>query len=382
MVEVAGYCRPDLELIRKAFQRNFDENLEVGASLALTLDGELVVDLWGGWSDEHRTRPWEETTITNCWSTTKLIAALCMFVLADAADVGLSSPVSRYWPEFAGAGKEEITLRQVLSHTSGVAGWDRRVRVADLYDWEKMTALLEDQAPWWIPGSASGYHAFTGGYILGEVVRRVTGRTMGEFFRDEIGGPLGIDLHLGLPAEHDDRVSHVLWPMPPDIDPASWGPEFAFAARANPILTGAEPWDPAWRRAEIPAANGHGNAKSLAMANSILACRGSLGGRAFFSEQLADSAFEVQSSGADLVLDSRLRWGCSYAIPGEDASTWVGPASGYWGGWGGSLVIVDLARRMSLAYVMNRMENKGMPGEDPRARSLTVAAHACLGALP
>jgi CubicO group peptidase (beta-lactamase class C family) len=380
-IEVAGTCQPAMELVREAFQSNFDEDLEIGASVAVAVDGELVVDLWGGFVDEQRLLPWVEDTITNCWSTTKLIATLCMLHLSEHYDVGLDTPVCRYWAEFGGGGKGSVEIRHILAHTSGVAGWDTRVRVADLYDWPRMTSLLENQAPWWIPGTISGYHAFSGGYILGEVVKRVTGATIGEFFRREFAEPLRLDFHIGLPAEHEGRVSPVFWSRIPNVDPASWSPAFAFAARANPILTGSEPWDIRWRSAEIPAANGQGNARSLAMANAILACGGSLAGHSLFSQATADRVLEQQSSGRDLVLNSPLRWGIGYALPDQNAPVWPNPRSCYWGGSGGSLVVVDMESRMSFAYMMNKMENKGQPGEDPRVRKLIVATQACIDDL-
>jgi CubicO group peptidase (beta-lactamase class C family) len=378
---VGGTCPPEMELVHRAFELNFEEGLEVGASFALFIAGEAVVDLWGGFVDEAEETPWAEHTITNCWSTSKLITTLCILHLSDSCDVGLNTPVSRYWPEFGYAGKKGIEIRHVLAHTSGVAGWDARIRVTDLYDWAKVTSLLEDQSPWWIPGTISGYHAFTGAFILGEVIRRVTGITIGEYFQREIAEPLRVDFHIGLPAEHDARVSPVLWPRIRNVDPDSWAPTFAFASRANPILTGAEPWDDRWRRAEIPAANGQGNARSLALANSVLACRGSLHGRSFFSPATAERVLEQQSSGRDLVLNTPLRWGIGYALPDQDAPVWPGTRCCYWGGWGGSLVVVDMDRQVSFAYMMNRMEDKGQPGEDPRARRLVVAAQACLEGL-
>ena len=376
-----GHCAPEMEPVRAAFQRNLDEGLEVGASVAVTVDGELAADLWGGHADEDRQVPWAEDTITNCWSTTKLIATLCMLILSDQADVGLFSPVSRYWPEFAGGGKKDIEIRHVLGHTSGVAGWNRRLRVADLYDRPRMVSLLEDQEPWWIPGTVSGYHSLSGGFILGEVIRRVTGQTMGEFFRSVVAEPLAVDFHIGLPAEHDGRVSPVLWPRPPEVDPEGWSPSFAFAARANPPLTGTEPWDPLWRRAEIPGANGQGNARSLAKAHAILACGGQLGERKFFPAATAGAVLEEQASGRDMVLIQPLRWGIGAMLPMQAAPVWAGPRSCYGGGWGGSLVLVDLDQRMSFAYMMNKMEAKGATGEDPRVRRLLVALHAAMAAV-
>ncbi|MDA0365193.1 MAG: serine hydrolase, partial [Chloroflexi bacterium] len=156
-------------------------------------------DLWSGFADEARTRPWERDTIINVYSTTKTMTALCALMLADRGELDLHAPVARYWPEFAQNGKGAIEVRHLLSHSSGLSGWEQPLTVHDLYDWEKATTLLAAQAPWWEPGTASGYHSLTQGYLVGEVIRRVSGRSPGTFFREEVAEPLGADFHIGLP---------------------------------------------------------------------------------------------------------------------------------------------------------------------------------------
>ena len=200
MAEVGGTCDERFELVRTTFAKSLDAGADVGASVAVYLDGEPVVDIWGGYADEARTQPWERDTITNVWSTTKTMTFLCALVLADRGELEFHAPVARYWPEFAAGGKERVEVRHVMGHTAGLSGWTEPLEPEDLADWEKVTSLLAAQEPWWEPGSASGYHAVTQGFLIGEIVRRITGASIGSFFADEIAGPLGADFHIGLPA--------------------------------------------------------------------------------------------------------------------------------------------------------------------------------------
>ncbi len=209
---IDGHCAPRFAAVRDAFAANFEAGREIGASLAATVDGEFVVDLWGGHADAAKTRRWERDTIINVFSTTKAMTALCIHMLVDRGQLDVDAPVARYWPEFARAGKERITTRQVLSHSSGLAGIRQPLGTEALYDWTRMTAALAAESPWWEPGTASGYHALTYGYVLGELVQRITGRTLGAFFRDEVAAPLGADFHIGLPASEDARVAELVSP--------------------------------------------------------------------------------------------------------------------------------------------------------------------------
>ena len=211
MAEVQGVCDKRFGSVRDALAASLDRD-DVGASAAVYLDGEPVVDIWGGYADADRTIPWERDTITNVWSVTKTMAALCALILADRGDLDLTAPVARYWPEFAAAGKEETQVRHLLAHTAGLPTWDEPMAVEDLYDWPAATARLAAQVPRWPPGTLAGYQALTQGYLVGEVVRRVTGRHLGTFFAEEVAGPLGADFHIGLPAEHDHRVAPVIAP--------------------------------------------------------------------------------------------------------------------------------------------------------------------------
>src|SRR5579885_3325573 len=181
MTELSGVCDERFKPVREAMAANFEKGLDVGASVAVTLNGELIVDLWGGYADEARSTVGQRDTITNVWSTTKTVTALCALILADRGAIDLHTPVAKYWPEFAANGKERIEVRHLLGHTSGLSGWQEPITAETLYDWGKATALLAAQAPWWEPGTASGYHGITQGYLVGEVVRRVSGYSLGQF---------------------------------------------------------------------------------------------------------------------------------------------------------------------------------------------------------
>ncbi|MBW5420695.1 serine hydrolase, partial [Streptomyces sp. BG9H] len=209
-MEVHGSCSDRFSAVREALEDSLRSGADIGASVAVYLDGEPVVDLWGGHTDQARTRPWRRDTLTNVWSTTKTMTALCGLLLADRGELDLSAPVEKYWPEFGSAGKDRILIRHLLSHTAGLPDWDRPMTLDDLCDWEKATTLLARQSPRWEPGTASGYHRFTHGFLLGEVVRRISRQSIGMFFADQIAAPLNADFHIGLPAENDHRVSDVI----------------------------------------------------------------------------------------------------------------------------------------------------------------------------
>jgi CubicO group peptidase (beta-lactamase class C family) len=370
MAEVYGTCDERFEQVRQAFEANFDQGLDVGASAAVFLDGEPVVDLWGGHLDAEKTMPWQEDTIINVWSTTKTMTALCALMLADRGEIDFHAPVAKYWPEFAAAGKEGVEVRHLMSHTAGLSGWEEPIELTDLYDWEKVTSLLAAQEPWWEPGSASGYHAVTQGYLVGEVIRRVSGRSVGRFFAEEVAGPLGADFFIGTPPEADSRVAPVIAPteMPTvaDMEPGS----IALRTFLNPVLDATASWTVPWRRAEIPAAGGHGNARSVAAVHSVLACGGEARGVRLLSSAGCEAIFEEQSNGPDLVLGQPIRFGMGFGLSGELMP--VGPHTCYWGGWGGSVIVIDLDARLSVSYVMNRMES-GLVG-DLRGGAIVMAA--------
>ena len=327
MAEIHGTVAPGFEAVQAAFQSNFDNEDDVGASVAITVGGEFVVDLWGGTAtfdgpdDDATGAPgvdgdWQDDTIINVWSTTKTMAALCCLMLADRGELDLYEPIATYWPEFAAAGKEAVATRHVLSHTAGLPGWDEPLQMTDLLDHDKLVTLHAAQAPWWEPGSQSGYHAISQGYLLGEIVKRVDGRSLGTFFAEEVAGPLGADFHIGTPASCDDRVAHVIPPTSglegTDVEPGS----LAARTLGNPALGAEFSWRKDWRRAEIPAAGGHGNARSVALCHTPTACGGSARGVTLLSEEGVARIFDKQIEGPDLILPVELVMGMGFGLPG------------------------------------------------------------------
>src|SRR3954451_13329133 len=334
---------------------------DAGGSVAVFVDGEPVVDVWGGFADGDRTMTWRRDTITNVWSVTKTMTALCALILADRGELDLDAPVGRYWPEFAGAGKEKVLVRHLLSHTAGLPDWTGPIE--ELYDWPSATARLAAQAPQWEPGTAAGYHSLTQGFLVGEVVRRVTGRSLGAFFAAEVAGPLGADFSIGLPAEHDSRVAPTVPPPGQDDDYAASAPGTSAAPTAGTAVRVRDGNSLAWRRAEIPAASGFGNARSVAVVQSGMACGGSVGGVRLLSPAGCDLAGQEQFSGEDRRLGMRVRWGLGYGLFGSSLG---------WGGWGGSLVLIDPENHMAVAYVTNQMRE---PADDDRGLDLVMAAY-------
>ena len=374
---VQGHCDERFAGVKDVFAGHLESGADLGASVAVTLEGELVVDVWGGWADEDRTTPWQRDTITNVWSTTKTMAALCALIVADAGELDFDAPVSRYWPEFAAGGKgDRVLVRHVMSHSAGLPGWVEPMTIDDLYDWEKATSLLAAEEPWWEPGTASGYHAVTQGYLVGEIVRRITGQTIGKFFAERVTGPLGADFHIGLPRTEDSRVSYVIPPPRLDEQAAGIG-ELALRVLTNPMLNGTEPRTSAWRRAEIPAANGHGNARSVATIQAAVANGGEVAGTKLLSAAGCEKIFEEQINGTDLILGVPLRLGIGYGLTSPDTPMSPNQRACYWGGWGGSVVVVDLDARLTFAYMMNRMET-GLVG-DTRGFEIGIAVYQSLG---
>ena len=374
--DIHGHCEERYAAVREAFRKNFEQGLELGASFSAVVGGETVVDLWAGDRNE-RGEAWEEDTIVNVYSTTKAMAALSTLMLVDRAELDLDAPVASIWPEFGAAGKEGIPVRQLLSHTSGVAGWEKRIRVEDLYDWEYSTGLLAEQAPMWEPGTRSGYHALSHGHLLGEVVRRVSGRSLGTFFREEVADPLEADFHIGLPEEHEPRVGELVAPPDSTLD-ASAPSEGTVAAKVlgNPALRGGDANSRAWRAAEIPAANGTANARAVARVAGALANGGCRGDVRLLGEDTLARVVEEQSYGTDLVLGLPIRWGLGFGLASKEIPIGPNPRCFFWGGWGGSLVVIDPDAGLGFSYVMNKM-GPGTLG-DTRAFFMAMALYESL----
>jgi CubicO group peptidase (beta-lactamase class C family) len=305
------------------------------------------------------------------------MAALCVLMLADRGALEFDAPVARYWPEFAQNGKDAVLVRHVMSHSAGLSGFDPPLAsVTELYDRDAIVRRLAAQKPWWTPGDGSGYHAITQGFLQGEIVRRVTGKTLGAFFREEVAQPLGADFHIGLAPEHDARVAEL---VPPPVgldatpgDPASVG----VRTMKSCALTGFEPRTAGWRRAEIPAAGGVGNARSVARVHSAIACGGAVDGVRLLSEAGVRRALEEQTNGVDRVLNGPVRFGMGFGLPHPSVPLSPNKNVIFWGGWGGSLAIIDFDAHVSIAYVMNRMA-PGVMG-DLRGAMIVLAAYQAL----
>jgi len=378
MAQIHGTADDRFEKMALLLSDSIDSGGDVGASVSVTIEGETVVDIWGGHVDEAKTAEWQADTITNVWSTTKTMTFLSALLLVERGQLDFYEPVATYWPEFAQNGKEAIQVRHIMAHTSGVSAWEQPVAVEDLYDWEKSTAMLAAQAPWWEPGTASGYHALNQGHLIGEVIRRIDGRMLSDFFAEEIAGPLGADFHIGLAESEYERVSDVIPPGATPIDLSTVDMEsIAIKTFTGPAPEASVAWETPWRQACIGAANGHGNARSVARIQAIVANGGTVDDVTLLSPATIEKIFDEQANGIDQVLGLPVRFGMGYALPGEGAPHLPDGKIAYWGGWGGSSIVVDVDRKMTVAYMMNRMD-AGLTG-DFRSMHLTNAAYDVVG---
>ncbi len=337
---------------------------DLGASMAVAVEGEIVLDVWGGWADEEKTKPWEADTVTNVWSTTKTMTALSALLLVDRGTLDPDATVASYWPEFAQNGKEDIRVRHIMSHTSGVSAWEQPVTTEDILDDDAATARLATQTPWWEPGTASGYHALNQGHLVGEVIKRIDGRGLKQFFAEEIANRLDADFTIGSPPENHHRISNVTPPppmaFPPDLDPDG----VMLKTFSSPLPDAEVAHTDRWRAATIGAANGHGNARSVAKIQAAVSNGGSSHGIELLSAETIDRIFEQQSDGVDQVLMTPNRFGLGYGL--ADPNNLAGITSGkkcYWGGWGGSIVLNDLDQKVTFTYMMNRMQ-AGLVGNE------------------
>ncbi|MEU5890320.1 serine hydrolase domain-containing protein [Streptomyces sp. NPDC047461] len=381
---VQGHCDERFAAVRVAFEENFRERGELGAAVAVTVGGRTVVDLWGGWADAARTRAWERDTLVNVWSTSKGPVALCAHILADRGLLDFDAPVAAYWPEFAAAGKEKVLVRHLLSHRAGLSGPREPHSLEQLYDWELTTRRLAGTEPWWEPGSRSGYHALTYGFLVGEVVRRVSGLLPGAFLEREVTGPLGIDFTVGLPEKEYGRAAELV--HPPAASSSEQAAIFsqlaplALAALANPPAGAAEANTPEWRAAEIPAANGHGTARAVSQLYGVFAGRGTYDGHRILSPEAAERVREGQGSCRDLVLgagfESETEIGLGLWLSGANASYGPNPRAFGHDGFGGSCGLADPEAEVSLGYVMNRMGPH--IADDPRKMALIDALYEAL----
>jgi CubicO group peptidase (beta-lactamase class C family) len=386
--ETQGRCHPKFTRVRDAFAKEFADGNELGASLCLTLEGETVVDLWAGFMDGERTQPWQRDTLANVYSTTKGITALAAHRLVDEGLLDLDAPVARYWPEFAQNGKERLPVRFLLSHQAGLCAISQPISPETIYDWSEMTRLLAEQKPWWEPGTAHGYHALTFGWLVGELVRRLRGKKIGDVVREEIATPLGVEFEIGFGPELDARVAPLLQgPLHPPPGEASLdmlatiqqNPDGMLARTfGNPALLTVSPNTRVWRAAELAAANGHSNAHSLARIYGALANGGALDGVRLLSKEAVERASAEQVNGKDEVLPvPATRLGLGFFLPTDAEPLGPNPRAFGHGGAGGSYSMADPESRLSFGYVMNLMHT-GLWLVDPRPRRLLAAAYASL----
>jgi CubicO group peptidase (beta-lactamase class C family) len=379
---VSGTCDDAFRQVRDAFAENFESRDEVGASLCIALAGRVVVDLWGGYANGARTRAWAADTLVNVFSVGKAFAAVCVLRMAGQGRLDLDDRVAVHWPGFAAKGKEDVTVRQLLSHQAGLPAVSKRLPPGAMFDWQVMTAALADQEPWWPPGSAHGYHVNTFGFLAGEVARRIDGRSLGTYLRDEVAAPLGADFHIGLPASEEFRVAEFLWaaPTPAEEEPPRIAPHelMEYNAYFNPSgLSGAGTVNTrAWREAEIPSTNGHGTARGVARLYQALAGGGTIDGVAVVDRGLLDEAASEHVYGEDQLLHRPTRFGLGFQLTQKERS--FGPGTRAYGhfGAGGSLGFCDPEAGLAFGYVGNQV---GPRWQNPRNRALIDAVFHSLG---
>ena len=366
--EVHGRCEPAFESLRRGLADVIESGAEVGAALAVRVDKQPVVDLWAGHQDSARTRPWDEHTIVNLKSVGKAVSAVCALRLVEGGALDLDSPVSRYWPEFAQAGKTQLPVRYLLTHQAALPAVFQPLPRGAVLDWEAMTRALAAQEPWWEPGAGHGYHVNTYGFLIGEVVRRITGQSLGTYLRDEIAGPAGIDFFIGFGPELDARCADVIPPRPAPEAGRSRGlldgelatltglARMRAGAYRNPAgLSGQGIINTrAWRAAEVPSTNGHGNARAVSRLYAALSDDGELDGVHILSPATVEMAIAEQVYGEDIVLQRPTRFGLGFQLTMVERPLGPGPrAFGHFGA-GGSLGFADPDAHVAFAYAMNQ----------------------------
>jgi len=389
-VGIAGECDARFDGVRREFERNFTEREEAGASLAITVGGKTVVDLWGGAADPAAGKPWERDTLVHVYSNTKGATALCAHILIDRGELDLDAPVSRYWPEFAAAGKEAVTVRVLMAHQAGLAAIRQPLPPGAMYDWELMTSALAAEEPFWQPGTRNGYHGLTYGFLVGELVRRVSGRPLGEFFKAEVAGPLQLDFHLGLPEAEEGRVAPAIPAAP---DPATFGeferlaftdptslPALMFLNNGGYLMPGEADSRPA-HAAVMGAVGGITNGRGLAGMYAPLANGGS---PLVSADGVARMGAVASATGVDAVLFAPTRFALGFVKSIDNRGTALHNGSlilseaafGH-SGFGGSIGFADPVAKMSFGYAMTR--HGGGIGLNERGQSLIDAAYRSLG---
>ncbi|HYD49044.1 MAG TPA: serine hydrolase domain-containing protein [Terriglobales bacterium] len=375
---IDGHCDARFAAVRQAFSENFAARDELGAAVAIALDGRFVVDLWGGWADVARSKPWQRDTLVNFFSVGKALTSICVLRLVERRKLELDRPVAAYWPEL-GAGAQ-VTLRHILSHRAGLPAIRAPLPEDAMLDWDTMIAALERQSPWWPPGEDHGYHVNTFGYLTGELLRRVTGTTLGTYLRDEVAGPLAVDVHVGLATQHQARAADFLW-QPLDVPPGDGAiggdDQMRWQAYFNPAGISGTGWvnHQRWRSAEIPSTNGHGTARGVARLYAALAAGGAIDGVQLLSRAMLAEAVTEHSAGIDRVTQRPARFGLGFQLTQPERR--LGPNAAAFGhfGAGGALGFCDPEAGVAFAYVMNQM---GPRWQNPRNRALVEALYRSL----
>jgi CubicO group peptidase (beta-lactamase class C family) len=375
---IGGVCDPRFERVRAAFVENFASRGERGGAVAVTLSGRSVVDLWGGWADTALERPWASDTIVNVFSVSKALCAVATMRLVEQGSFGLDSPVASVWPEFAANGKAAVTVRALLSHRAGLPALREPLDDGAMLDWTLMTKALAAERPWWEPDTAHGYHVNTFGFLVGELVRRGSGKPIGQFLRDEVAKPLDADLHIGLPETEHNRVAEFAWPGNPSRPEVTTDEErMRWNTYWNPPGLSGGGWvnTKAWREAELPSTNGHANARAIARLYAALALGGRVDGVQVLSSDSIREATREHSFGNDLITQRTSRFGIGFQLTQEERP--LGPNAGAFGhfGAGGSLGFCDPESGIGFGYVTNEM---GPRWQNPRNRALIEAVFASL----
>ncbi|KAH6632915.1 beta-lactamase [Boeremia exigua] len=379
MASVYGSFEDRFKAVPALLAASIAEGNDIGGSIFVNLDGKEVVNIWGGYIDDTRTREWREDTIVNVWSTSKTVVSLAALICIEKGLLDPFEKVARYWPEFGVNGKEDVEVRHLLSHSSGLCGWARKVSVQDICNLDEAVKMLEQQAPMFKPGSASGYHGITMGPLIGALVSRVTGKPFGQFVQEELAQPLDADFQYGVKQADSSRVATLSAPPPWHLPDTEIDYTHPSSSLGNPAMDATEANKPLWRSAELAASNGHSNAAGVGRIMSTISLGGTVGGRQFLSPATIDLIFQEQQNGRDLVVNQNIKWGIGFALTGNGTiMEWL-PEGRIctWGGWGGSVVIMDLDRKLTVTYVMNKMDATLLGGT--RTKAYVQAVYAALG---
>lgn len=371
---VDGTCHDGFAPLQSLLESHLASGEDVGASVAVVHDGELVVDLWGG-----EARPgvdWTADTLCQVWSVTKAMAGLAFLTLVDRGLIDLDAPVASYWPEFGAAGKSEVLVRQVLGHSSGLPGWTAQVSVEDILDLDKSEALLAEQEPWYAPGSASAYQLVNHGHLLDGIAFAATGRRLADVLHEDVMSLVGGGFRLGVPADELSLCADLIDPPPSQIDYSVLPPDhFLLRTVFNPLLLPAVCNTPEWRRGAVGGAGGHGTARGIALAQSAISHGGLVGETRLLSEETVDRIHEPQADGVDLLLSVQIRFGIGWGLASASAPA-IPDGAAWWTGYGGSIVVNDPARRTTVAYVPNKLADHLV--SSPRTDAYVRTALECV----